>query len=111
MINLPIVVPHTAAGIALLLVLGRQSLLGRFFGLLGIRFVDAVPGIVAGMLFVSLPFLVTAARDAIATVDPELERVAEIGGQPVAGGALRDAAHGLAGHHVRRGHDVGARHQ
>jgi molybdate/tungstate transport system permease protein len=76
-INLPIVVPHTAAGIALLLVLGRQSLLGRFFGLLGIRFVDAVPGIVAGMLFVSLPFLVTAARDAIATVDPELERVAE----------------------------------
>ncbi len=55
-------------------------------------FVDAVPGVVAGMLFVSLPFLVTAARDAIAAVDPELERVAETGGQPVAGGALRDVA-------------------
>jgi molybdate/tungstate transport system permease protein len=31
-INLPIVVPHTAAGIALLMVLGRQSLLGRLPG-------------------------------------------------------------------------------
>jgi molybdate/tungstate transport system permease protein len=82
-INLPIVVPHTAAGIALLMVLGRQSLLGRLAGLAGVTFVDAVPGVVAGMLFVSLPFLVTSARDAIAAVDPELERVAEtLGASP-----------------------------
>ena len=76
MINLPIVIPHTAAGIALLIVFGRQSIIGQLFAGLGIHFVDQVPGIVVGMLFVSLPFLVNAAREAFALVDPDLERVA-----------------------------------
>ena len=75
-INLPIVVPHTAAGIALLTVFGRQAPLGQAFGALGIRFIEDVPGITAGMLFVSLPFLVNAAREAFAMIDPELEGVA-----------------------------------
>ena len=74
-INLPIVVPHTAAGIALLTVFGRQAPVGQAFGAVGIRFFDDVPGIIAGMLFVSLPFLVNAAREAFAMIDPELEGV------------------------------------
>ncbi len=76
LINLPIVIPHTAAGIALLMVFGRQAPLGRLFGLAGLSFVDRLPGIVVGMLFVGLPFLVNAAREAFALVDPELEWVA-----------------------------------
>jgi molybdate/tungstate transport system permease protein len=76
LINLPIVIPHTAAGIALLLVFGRQTVLGQFFACFGISFVDQLPGIVIGMLFVSLPFLVNGSREAFALVDPELERVA-----------------------------------
>jgi molybdate/tungstate transport system permease protein len=76
-INLPIVVPHTAAGIALLMIFGRQMPVGRALGAVGLRFTDDVPGIVVGMLFVSLPFLVNTAREAFAQVDPELERVAE----------------------------------
>jgi molybdate/tungstate transport system permease protein len=76
LINLPIVIPHTAAGIALLMVFGRQAPLGQFFEKIGISFVDQLPGIVVGMLFVSLPFLVNGAREAFALVDPELERVA-----------------------------------
>jgi molybdate/tungstate transport system permease protein len=79
-INLPIVVPHTAAGIALLTVFGRQTVLGRWLGLAGLRFTDAVPGIVVAMLFVSLPFLVNTAREAFTLVDPELERVAQTEG-------------------------------
>jgi molybdate/tungstate transport system permease protein len=79
-INLPIVVPHTAAGIALLMVFGRQTLVGRPLGAIGLRFVDSVPGIVVAMLFVSLPFLVNTAREAFALVDPELERVAQTEG-------------------------------
>ena len=75
-VNLPIVVPHTAAGIALLTVFGRQAPVGQAFGAVGIRFFDDVPGIIAGMLFVSLPFLVNAARQAFAMIDPELEGVA-----------------------------------
>jgi molybdate/tungstate transport system permease protein len=79
-INLPIVVPHTAAGIALLMIFGRQAPIGRLLGAVELSFVDAIPGIVIGMLFVSLPFLVVAAREAFALVDPDLERVAETEG-------------------------------
>jgi len=76
-VNLPVVVPHTAAGIALLMVFGRQAPIGRALGAVGLHFTDDVPGIVVGMLFVSLPFLVNTAREAFVQVDPELERMAE----------------------------------
>jgi molybdate/tungstate transport system permease protein len=75
-ISLPIVVPHTAAGIALLTVFGRLGPIGQPLGAAGIRFTDEAPGIVVGMLFVSLPYLVNGAREAFAMVDPELEGVA-----------------------------------
>jgi molybdate/tungstate transport system permease protein len=80
LINLPIVVPHTAAGIALLMAFGRQAPAGRLLGSAGLRFTDEVPGIIVGMLFVSLPFLVNTAHEAFAAVDPELERMAEVQG-------------------------------
>jgi len=82
-IDLPIVVPHSAAGIALLMVFGRRTLLGQAFGLLGLRFVSALPGIVIAMLFVSLPFLVNSAKEGFAAVDPRLEKVARtLGASP-----------------------------
>jgi molybdate/tungstate transport system permease protein len=75
-VNLPIVIPHTAAGVALLLVFGRRGLLGQWLSPLGITFTDNLAGIVVAMLFVSLPFLVNLSREAFALVDDELERVA-----------------------------------
>ena len=82
-VDVPIVVPHSAAGIALLMVFGRRSLLGRAFGLVGLRFVSAAPGIVIAMLFVSLSFLVDSAREGFEAVDPRLERVARtLGASP-----------------------------
>jgi len=75
-VNLPVIIPHTAAGVALLLVLGRHGLFGRWLAPLGLTFTDNVAGIVAGMLFVSLPFLVNMSRESFALVDEELERVA-----------------------------------
>jgi molybdate/tungstate transport system permease protein len=82
-IDVPIVVPHSAAGIALLMVFGRRTLLGQAFGLLGLKFVSAAPGIVIAMLFVSLSFLVNAAREGFEAVDPRLERVARtLGASP-----------------------------
>ena len=75
-IDIPIVVPHSAAGIALLMVFGRRSLLGKFFGLAGVHFVSAVPGIIIAMLFVSMSFLVNSARDGFKTVNPRLEHIA-----------------------------------
>ncbi len=77
-INLPIVIPHTAAGIALLTVFGRQGLAGPALGQVGLRFTDELPGVIVAMLFVSLPFLVNGAREAFIRVDPELEGVAQV---------------------------------
>jgi molybdate/tungstate transport system permease protein len=76
LVDLPVVVPHPVAGIALLLFLGRRSPLGSTLGQLGLEFVSHVPGIVAAMLFVSAPILVSGAREAFRAVDPQLERVA-----------------------------------
>jgi len=83
LIDLPIVIPHTAAGIALLMVFGRRMWLGQFFDHFGIRFLGAVPGIVVAMMFVSVPFLVDSAREGFEAVDPRIEKVARtLGASP-----------------------------
>ncbi|MCK5548765.1 MAG: ABC transporter permease [Thermoplasmata archaeon] len=75
-VDLPIVIPHTVAGIALLTVFGSQGLIGSSLEPLGIKFVDAVPGIVIAMLFVSVPFVINSAKNGFQSVDPKLENVA-----------------------------------
>jgi molybdate/tungstate transport system permease protein len=75
-IDLPVVIPHPVAGIALLLFLGRRSQVGGALAELGLEVVSHVPGIIAAMLFVSAPILVSGAREAFRGVDPQLERVA-----------------------------------
>jgi len=75
-IDLPVVIPHTAAGIALLTVFGRHGLIGQAFVPLGLTFTEDLAGIVVAMLFVSLPFFLDSAREAFAQVDPHLEGVA-----------------------------------
>jgi len=83
-IDLPIVIPHSAAGIALLGVISRGTLVGEAGARLGIEFVGGVPGIMAAMAFVSLPFLVNSARDGFASVPVELEKAAmNLGAGPV----------------------------
>jgi molybdate/tungstate transport system permease protein len=75
-LELPVVVPHPVAGIALLLFLGRHSAIGGALAGVGLSVVNHVPGIVAAMLFVSAPLLVAGAIEAFRSVDPALERVA-----------------------------------
>ena len=83
LIDVPIVVPHTAAGIALLFVFGRRYLIGKAFGTIGIQFVDSTAGIVIAMLFVSIPFLIDSAKEAFKKVDIRLEKVARtLGASP-----------------------------
>ena len=76
LVDLPVVIPHPVAGIALLLFLGRRSPVGGALAQLGLDIVSHVPGIVAAMLFVSVPLIVSGAREAFASIDPRLERVA-----------------------------------
>lgn len=84
LIDLPIVIPHSAAGIALLGILSRDSLVGGAAETIGIRFVGGAPGIIAAMAFVSVPFLVNAARDGFSAVPERLEKTAQsLGASPM----------------------------
>ncbi len=76
MIDLPIVIPHTAAGIALLGSISRDTWVGKIAGSLGIDFIGHPAGIVLAMAFVSLPFLINAARDGFNAVPEKLEKAA-----------------------------------
>ncbi|MBI9033536.1 MAG: ABC transporter permease [Bacteroidales bacterium] len=75
-IDLPIVIPHTAAGIAILGFISRDSMLGQFASQFGINFVGHPIGISLAMAFVSIPFLINAARDGFAGVPVRLEQAA-----------------------------------
>ena len=79
-IDLPTVIPRTAAGIALLLVFGRTGILGKAFAHLGITFTDRLAGIVVAMLFVSVPLLVNTSRQAFQAVNRDLEQAAQVDG-------------------------------
>lgn len=74
-VELPIIIPHLVAGIALLLVWGPRGLLGTVLSLYGIRITDTFLGIVIAELFVSFPLYVKSVEDAIKLIDPTLEKV------------------------------------
>ena len=76
LLDLPLLIPHPVAGIALLLVLGRESPLGRVLLEAGVRITGSRAGIVCAMLFVSAPLFVSAARETFARVDARYEAVA-----------------------------------
>ena len=83
LVDLPIIIPHSAAGIALLFVFGRHYFLGKVFGAVGVKFLDSLWGIVIAMLFVSVPFLIDSAKDGFHKVDRRLENVARtLGASP-----------------------------
>jgi len=75
-LDLPLVIPHPVAGIALLLVLGRGSPIGSTLYDIGLRVAGSSTGIVCAMLFVSAPLYVSAAREAFARVNFRYEVVA-----------------------------------
>lgn len=83
LVDLPVVIPHSAAGIALLGIVSRGTLLGKAGEAAGIQFVGGVGGIVLAMSFVSIPFLINAARDGFAGVPSRLEKAAlNLGASP-----------------------------
>jgi molybdate/tungstate transport system permease protein len=84
LIDLPIVIPHSAAGIALLGVLSREALLGKTAEKMGFSFVGGSAGIMAAMAFVSVPFLINSARDGFSAVPVRLEKAAlSLGASPL----------------------------
>ena len=76
LIDLPILIPHDAAGISLLLLFGPKTIIGAGFSMIGVSFIDTLFGIVLAMAFVSSPFMIRSAEDAFKAVNPEMEKVA-----------------------------------
>lgn len=74
-VDIPIVIPHTVAGIILLTIFSRQCWLGRFMESAGLEVIGTRIGIVVAMLFVSMPLLINAAKDSFLSISPKLENV------------------------------------
>lgn len=98
-IDLPIVLPPSVAGLALLLVFGRRGLLAAPFDVLGFSIPFTTIAVVLAQTFVSAPFFIRSARTGIAAVDRDLEDAARVDGAserqlfrqvtvPLAGAAL-----------------------
>jgi molybdate transport system permease protein len=79
-IDLPIVLPPSVAGLALLLVFGRRGLLGETLSVLGIEIAFTTLAVIVAQTFVSSPFFIRSARTGFATVDHDLEDAARVDG-------------------------------
>ncbi|PHQ65355.1 MAG: molybdenum ABC transporter permease [Sulfurimonas sp.] len=83
LIDIPVMIPHTAAGIALLTTFGDSSI-GEFFKFFGIEFIGTEYGIMIAMMFLSAPFLINSAKDGFRKVDVRLEKTARtLGASPI----------------------------
>lgn len=98
-VDLPIVLPPSVAGLALLLVFGRRGLLAAPFEILGISVPFTTLAVILAQVFVAAPFFIRSARAGIAGVDRDLEDAARVDGAserqlfgaitvPLAGAAL-----------------------
>jgi len=76
LVDLPLMLPHTIAGIMVYLLFMERGVLGAPLASAGIFFEDAYPGIVAAMVFVSSPYLVNSVREGFENVPLHIENVA-----------------------------------
>ncbi len=76
LIDLPMVLPPTVAGVGLLLAFGRVGLVGRFLLPLGFTIPFTTAAVVLAQAFVAGPFFVNAARGGFEAVDPQYLRAA-----------------------------------
>ncbi len=79
-IDLPIVLPPSVAGLALLLLLGRSGVLGPPLTALGVELPFTTAAVVVAQCFVAAPFYVRSARTGFASVDRDLEDAARVDG-------------------------------
>ncbi|RBM11885.1 ABC transporter permease [Streptomyces sp. PT12] len=76
LVLLPMVLPPTVAGVALLQGLGRRGLLGGPLESLGVRLPFSTAGAVVAAVFVSMPFLVISLEGALSGLEPHYEEAA-----------------------------------
>ncbi len=79
-IDLPIVLPPSVAGLALLLAFGRRGLFGEPLAAIGITLPFSMAAVVLAQMFVAMPFFVRAARAGFLGVQKAYEDAARMDG-------------------------------
>ena len=79
-VDLPIVLPPSVAGLALLIAFGRRGLFGSALTVLGISLPFTTAAVVLAQTFVAAPLYVRAARLGFSHVDKQLEEAAHVEG-------------------------------
>jgi molybdate transport system permease protein len=84
LVDLPIVLPPTVAGVALLVAFGRRGVLGEGLSNAGIELAFTTTAVVLAQLFVSAPFYVRTVKAGFEAVDTQYEGVAAtLGASPL----------------------------
>ncbi|MFD0366220.1 molybdate ABC transporter permease subunit [Nocardia sp. GCM10030253] len=77
LVTVPLVLPPVVGGVALLLVLGRRGLIGRYlYEWFGVSLPFTPAGVVIAEAFVAMPFLVISVEGALRAADPRYEEAA-----------------------------------
>ncbi len=77
LVTVPLVLPPVVGGVALLLVLGRRGLVGRYlYEWFGVSLPFTTAGVVVAEAFVAMPFLVISVEGALRAADPRFEEAA-----------------------------------
>jgi molybdate transport system permease protein len=79
-VDLPVVLPPSVAGIALLIAFGRQGVFGGWLTALNISLPFTSAAVVIAQIFVSAPLFVRSARIGFAEIDSELREAAYVEG-------------------------------
>jgi molybdate transport system permease protein len=79
-VDLPIVLPPSVAGLALLLAFGRQGLLGAQLDAFGISIPFTTIAVILAQVFVAAPLFVRSARAGLVAVEHEIEDAARVDG-------------------------------
>jgi molybdate transport system permease protein len=80
LIDLPVVLPPSVAGIALLIAFGRQGMFGAVLNSVGISLPFTTTAVIMAQTFVSAPFFVRTARIGFSEIDPQLHEAAYVEG-------------------------------
>jgi molybdate transport system permease protein len=82
-VTIPLVLPPVVGGLALLLLLGRNGVLGRYLAMIGITIPFTTGAVVIAQTFVAMPFLVFAVEGALRGADRRVElAAASLGATP-----------------------------
>ena len=80
LIDLPVVLPPSVAGLALLIAFGRTGVFGAWLNTIGITLPFTIVAVVMAQTFVSAPLFVGAAREGFAAIDEQIEEAAIMDG-------------------------------